>query len=92
MIRDVSESELIWFSLRMMIMIDLESSADEHCIAVLINNESDLNLISQNQVKEYSLNSAKALNHNLVAVDSQKLFDYEMHHLKMKTSDQDDQI
>ena len=68
-------------------MINLEFSADEHCITVLINNRFDLNLISQSQIKEYSLNSVEILNHNLITVNSQKLFDYKMHHLKMKTSD-----
>ena len=65
----------------MMIMIN------EHCITVLINNEFNLNLISQSQIKKYSLNSAKTLNHNLITVNSQKLFNYEVHHLKMKISD-----
>ena len=71
----------------MMIMINLKFSVNKHCITVLINNESDLNLISQNQIKEYFLNSVKTSNHNLIIINNQKLFDYKMHHLKIKIFD-----
>ena len=75
-----------------MIIIELKFFVNEHYIIIVINNKSDLNLISQNQIKEYFLNFIKVLNHNLIIVNSQKLFNYEIHHLKMKIFDQNDQI
>ena len=67
-----------------MIMIDLEFFINEYYIIVLIDSKFNLNLISQNQIKKYSLNFIKTLNYNLITVNNQKLFNYEMHHLKMK--------
>ena len=66
-------------------MINLKFFADKYYIIILINNRFNLNLIFLNQIKEYSLNFVKALNHNLITIDSQKLFDYKVHYLKIKT-------
>ena len=50
---------------------------------ILINSDSDLNIICQNLMKKWRINSVKKSQRHPSIINEEKLFNYNIHNLKM---------
>ena len=73
----------------MIISIVIITSEESQKCQIFIDSDSDLNIIHQNLIKKWKINSVKKLQRHPSVINEKKLFDYSIHDFKIHAYDCD---